>query len=382
MDNTVYYVGGLDSGQKGAVGTHASGIISGLKQNHMHVVGVFLADAMPFESCHEIISVAASKARWSWYRKIIDRIRLVVGVRKARIEGLRYHRFDPFLSPFLVDDNTILEYNDDTVAQVHYALRNGQWGPLAGVIRKLIYPLAFRLAEKRCFRKAAKVVCVTAALGKVVTSVEPSARVIVTPNGSDAVLNEDTLATSCFPDQQIRLAHVGTLTPWDGLLELLDAMADFIGEMGQSALHFDIIGSGSIREKISVRVRELGIEDSVRIRDPVPHGQALQLLHHVDVVPLLKTIDSYGLSPMKFYEAQALGCYLITSDIPHINEISSSEGRVVAFPLERKDICSALSFVFANLPRIRADRVRRARNARERVSWKSRVRDILEATST
>ena len=246
-------------------------------------------------------------------------------------------------------------------------------------MRLLIYPFLFRLSESISFKRSKIVVCVTSGLGSLVKGIQRESKVHVVQNGSSAVFSEDEARFIRGSDNKITLAHVGTLTYWDGLLELLEAVAGFLAVEGDDSIELRVIGNGSALSDISSKIRELGLQSVVRLESPVPHEQAIEILHGVDVVPLLKTIPSYGLSPIKFYEARALGCFLICSDIPHINEIKEGEGIVVPFPLEVDEIIKALIFVRRNLKALKSERLERSRAAREVVSWKARVTEILIA---
>lgn len=373
----VFYVGGLESNQRGAVGTHTSGVIRGFKENGYHVTGIFLEGGTPFEKCDREIIVPASRANFSPIKVVADRVSLIRAARKIEPHELIYHRYDPLLSPFIVTMNTIIEYNDDVVAQVRFAARNGQWSRAGSRIRLIIYPPLFRLAEMFCFRKSKAVVGVTAELCSFIKSLEPRSKPVHIPNGSSAAYDPD-LVQHCSEDKfTLRIAHIGTLTHWDGLIDFLHGIADYRERNPSAALLFRIIGSGNIQKKIQDTVRELGLDDIVRLEPTVSHEDALEILHSVDVVPLLKTINSYGLSPMKYYEALALGCFLICSDIDHINEVPDDSGIVVPFPFTTQDITAALEAAHMRIFEMRSSRPERSRFAQSQHSWQRRIKDLL-----
>lgn len=379
--NRVYYLGGVDSNQRGAVGTHTSGIISGFKLNGYHTVGVFLDGVSPQEQCDSVVLVSTVGAKNPIVSAVMSRYALIRKIKKIDAQELTYHRFDPFLSPFVVRKNTILEYNDDVVAQVRFAAANGQWSKAGRLIRGFIYPTLFRVSERYCFRKVKAVVAVTKGLRKFVLSVEPNAQAIFVLNGSSASYEPENAKPLKDDEGTLRIGHVGTLTHWDGLIDFLKALNIFKNQNPSASVCFRIVGSGNLETTIIETVDRLGLQEAVTIEPSVSHKEALTILHSIDLVPLLKTIDSYGLSPMKYYEALSLGCFLICSDIDHINEVPEDAGIVVPFPFTPEQIASAIESAHRRLNQIRLDRVARAIRAKEENSWKSRVQELLAETS-
>lgn len=102
MAGKIFYIGGSSSDQRGAVGTHTSGIISGLKHNNVSVTGVFFDNALPTESCNEHILIDRPKHWPGPLRKIVERLAIILAASNVPSDALIYHRFDPLLSPFIV----------------------------------------------------------------------------------------------------------------------------------------------------------------------------------------------------------------------------------------------------------------------------------------
>lgn len=373
----VYYIGGMDSNQRGAVGTHTAGIISGFKTNGYRVIGVFLEGRTAHQKCDSEKLAHPSRSRLTLLSSIWSRVSLARKAKSVAGEKLIYHRFDPLLSPFVTTRNTILEYNDDVVAQIRFAAANGQWSPLGTLIRRLLYPTIFRISERYCFRRASVVVCVTDKLRKFVKSLEPRSNAIFIPNGSSAEFRPELEKKDSPADSILRIAHIGTLTHWDGLIELIEAISIFQKRNKTKNVSLCIVGHGNLHPKVLETIDRFGLQDIVTLIDQVTHQTAIEMLHSVDVVPLLKTIDSYGLSPMKFYEALALGCFLICSDIEHINEVKKDEGYVVPYPFTPNIISNAIEYVYNNRDSIRRSRPVRAKRAQFEHSWHKRVSDIL-----
>lgn len=378
MAGKIFYIGGSSSDQRGAVGTHTSGIISGLKHNNVSVTGVFFDNALPTESCNEHILIDRPKHWPGPLRKIVERLAIILAASNVPSDALIYHRFDPLLSPFIVRKNMIFEYNDDVLAQVKFAAAKGGWSRSGRIARMFFYPKIFRLSEKITFRRARLVVCVTESLCDFVRSIEPHANAVFVPNGSDAVFNPDLVSSDFCEKSTIHIAHVGTLTHWDGLMELLSGIVILRREHVDVRFRLSIIGSGDLKADLVSRVSEFGLGDVVFFRDSMSHAEAVKFLHDVDIVPLLKTITSYGLSPMKFYEALSLGCFVLCTDVPHINEIPSDDGVVVGLPLDPAEIASAIKLAYEKKDEIRANRLQRAVRFQASNSWTARVKCILD----
>ena len=379
MKEKMNYIGGLDSNQRGAVGTHTAGIISGFKENGFYTVGYFLEGVTPKEACDEEILVQSSSSKSVLIRAVLSRFALIRRANLIDERELAYHRFDPFLTPFLVSKNTIIEYNDDVLAQVKFAAANGQWSPLGTALRQLFYPVAFRLSERYCFRRARAVVAVTEKLKDFVLSVEPRANAIFIQNGSSAIYHPDSSIDKPLDYSILQIGHIGTLTHWDGLIDFLEGLEIFHKRNPTASVCFRIVGDGNLKPQIEKTIQRKGLEKSIFLEPSVSHADAIKILQSVDLVPLLKTIDSYGLSPMKYYEALALGCFLVCSDIDHINEVPDDSGIVVPFPFTSEDIATALEDVHRRLAQIRSTRKARAQRAQLENSWKNRVREIMSS---
>lgn len=371
----VLYIGGLESAQRGAVGTHTSGVISGFQSNGIEVTGVFLSGCEPHNRPNKTIIVKSSNIPGKIGR-IINRIRIIFAVLLIKEKyDIVYHRYDPILSPFIAKIVDILEYNDDTVSQVLFAQKRGEYNFIGGLLRKIIYPYLFALSERFCFGRSGRVVCVTEGLCDVVRMRNPKSRTVLMPNASLAVYKkkeEDNRG------QQLRIAHVGTLTHWDGILELIEAIKIFIRKYPEKLIKFDIVGSGSLKEQIRKKIIEDKLGKYIFMHEPVSHDEAIDLLHNVDVVPLLKTISDYGLSPIKFYEALCLGRFLICTDIRHISEISTDEGIIVPYPINIEKIVMALVFIHENISIIREREENRSCVAVRKHSWNARIGSLLE----
>lgn len=171
--------------------------------------------------------------------------------------------------------------------------------------------------------------------------------VLVLENASNVEFDAN-LSHSNNSNDVLRLGHIGTLTSWDGLSELINAIYLAIKNDSNIKIKLIIVGYGTEKINLETLVDYLHLKAVITFHDPVPHNEAIELLHNIDVVPLLKTINDYGLSPIKYYESLAVGRTLIVSDIEHINEIPEYIGKVAKYPLDTKDISNILTNLYYN----------------------------------
>lgn len=386
MKKKVLYIGGTAADEKGAIGTHTSGIINSLeKNNSIELFGVFLSDSkpsfLPKESYfHKIKSI--KKNYFSKVKSTIKYSKYIRDIVKATDPDYIYIRYSPFsyLSFYIFNldfsRKVILEYNDIFYEQILFAAKRGEWSSIDKWIRlSKLYKIFVLSVEKLAFRKSYLTVLVTEGLLDYCINIESKANAIVVQNATNIfkVQDSENVGNSC-----LYLAHIGTLTYWDGLEELVDALHIALNINKSFNFNFNIIGDGALKEKLVNKVKALGMNDFINFIEPMPHDKAIKFLEKTDVVPLLKTIDGYGLSPIKFYEAMGSGCYLLSSDIPHINEVPDFVGKVVSFPLEVNEIASDILDIWENIENIRSNKSRIASFAIKNCSWDARVDQIVQ----
>lgn len=376
------YVGWLNAGEQGAVGTHTAGVLRAFDETEgVDLTGVFLRGALPpyLPRRYEAFKAASPSSRLGMLWLLV---RYVAWVRKKirqQAPDFVYVRFDPFFAPCIVRPRSIVEYNDIFLDQIDFVCARGGWTPMGRFLRKSwIYRAVVRFSERTTFGKAGFVVAVTEGLAEYCRRVSSTAKTIVVWNASDAGIEAEVFVPRLGSDEdRLVLGHVGTLTHWDGVDVLLEAIALALRIDPAVRIEFRIVGSGAAESDIKAKIAELKLQGIAGISGPVAHDEARRCLLQVDVVPLLKTISGYGLSPIKFYEALALGRTLIVSDIPHINDLPRFCGAVVGFPLRPEEIALQLVDFHRRRAEIRDCRAEIAAYAAVNHSWKARVKDML-----
>ena len=409
--NIFIYLGGKEICEKGAVGTHSKGIIeavinSGFFDDY-YVIGSNI-DCINNKSIH-LLDIKPSKVnlKLSLYSKYINHNKQVANLYN-NLERLLlsleahnvtlYHRYGIFNSyPIIKKLKTnfpylkiILEYNDLTNEQLKFANSNKQWGFIGGFIRTNYFTQKLiEYREKYCFTKATLNIGVTDALVDYIKLLSPKAKTLVLQNGvSEKLITKHKNKSKIELRKELKLniddfiiAHVGTLTYWDGLLELIDVIAELKSE--NIIVNFIIVGSGSCELKLKELTHKLNLNNQIKFIPPLNHEEALKYIIVADIIPLLKTISSYQLSPMKYYEALGLGKPLIATDIDYINSIKNSDfGIVVSNPLNNDEIKKALIYYYKNKSKLTMLKSKIINYTLNNHTWDIRVKVILKTLNS
>jgi glycosyltransferase involved in cell wall biosynthesis len=149
----------------------------------------------------------------------------------------------------------------------------------------------------------------------------PAERIGVVGNGADPDFFSPHQSE---PQAPPLILYIGTLAPWQGLEELLDASQKLV-----SPFQLRLIGKGNARwqQNLLAKIYQLGLTASVEMLDPLPHSFMPALLDsaQIAVAPLSNTERNQiqGCNPIKIFEYMAAGKAIIAPDLPVIREILS-----------------------------------------------------------
>lgn len=384
----ILYVGSQNASQKGAIGTHTAGIITALNRNmDVHLSGVFTESAISRSLPNNSFFYSEFKAATKMGKlgKLISVFFYANFVRKlANNLGVEYIyvRFDPFFcliaSVLLRRHKLIIEYNDLFLSQVEFAATKGQWkNPFSRNLRRSKAYRGFVLfAERMSFARAHLVVTVTSALLAYCRRMGNNVNGVLIKNATDV-----SIPLSGFTRHRnspvLKMAHVGTLTYWDGLAELFEAISLAYEKSPEFRCEVVVVGDGQMENELLSAVEKLRLEKIVWFYKSMPHSDAIEHLSHCDVVPVLKTIVDYGLSPIKFYEALGAGCHVLASDVPHMNEDIPDYVTNVSVPLDKEEIAEKLIKLHKSVETLRAAKPSVRQYAQLYHSWDSRVETLL-----
>ena len=375
----ILYVGGLNANQKGAIGSHTSGVIKALKNNDkIDLQGLFFKNCLP-HVMPNVYYTFDSSFKVNPISKIIQIISFSLFFRKLVKKNQYdyvYFRFDPFFAPIISRKNAIIEYNDLFLSQIKFAATKNEWSNFGKSLRlSNFYRLYVEFAEKFSFNKSALIVVVTNKLKNYCLQYNADNKILILKNATYKIGYEQYVRES---DEYLTLGHIGTLTYWDGLTELIYGMKSCLELFPECKLRLFLIGEGSMKSEIISLVEQLKMNHIVFIENEVSYDLVPEIYKKIDVVPLLKTIEDYGLSPIKFYEALAYGKSLIVTNIPHINELPDYAGCIVDYPLKIDQIALVLKNMFLNKTKIRINEKQIHDYAMEHHTWDNRIKELIK----
>jgi glycosyltransferase involved in cell wall biosynthesis len=208
-------------------------------------------------------------------------------------------------------------------------------------------------------------------------------KVRVIPNGVDLDLFQEPIdrlspQTVKRLDGRFVIAFLGSLKPWHGIKQLLQAFARLRSTVPSA--HLLVIGEGPMLKEIETAARRLG-PDTVTLCGAVPHEEVPAWLARADVgVAPYPELPGFYFSPLKIVEYLAAGLPVVASGIGQIVDLVKHErtGLIVP-PGDPGALAEALARLYADR-RLRARLGRRARErARQRHGW-CRVAEEIEKT--
>jgi glycosyltransferase involved in cell wall biosynthesis len=173
------------------------------------------------------------------------------------------------------------------------------------------------MAEQRehdTFRTADRIHVVSTALLRYVRSVAPDVPASWIPNGADVSLLR--AAVPCeLPsmDGRIVVGFIGSMKPWHGVDQLLEAFARIHPHNPQTALM--LVGAGPKEAEVIERAGRADMSGHALCTGHVPHAEVPALLSRFDiaVAPYLPVEDFY-FHPLKIVEYLAAGKPVVYSD--------------------------------------------------------------------
>jgi glycosyltransferase involved in cell wall biosynthesis len=154
------------------------------------------------------------------------------------------------------------------------------------------------------------VLATTAWLADLLRSRAPSSqRIELVRNGFDPADFPGEAPPPRPADSPLRLVHTGMLTltrSAEGLFRALQLLREERPALGE-AFEAELVGARESRN--DALVGALGLGDRVRIRDYVPHAEAIATMRGADVLVLIKHVEPRfrGLIPAKLYEYMGAG---------------------------------------------------------------------------
>lgn len=256
---------------------------------------------------------------------------------------------------------------------------------------------ARRLAqETRILREVDGVVAISNALAdELVSRGIARNKITVVPNGIDAAalgapVRDPGIRAELKLEDRFVVGYLGNLDHWrEGIDVLVSALAE-LRARGRGDVVLLIVGDGTRRAAIEAHARHLGVGDGCRFTGRVPHESVGQYYAQMDLFanPRVDERAARYITPLKPFEAMALGIPVLVSDLPALREIvdpprrgaTSPPGdpRLLATAIERliDDPELRLRLGIAGREWVRAERTWAANGPRYRAAYEAIVGPI------
>lgn len=151
-------------------------------------------------------------------------------------------------------------------------------------------------------------------------------KITVLPNGVDTsrftpIPRDEQLARELGVLGKTVIGYIGSILDYEGLELLIDAAAELAAV--RDDFHVLFVGDGAELGKFSERVREEGLEEVITFTGRVPHEEVERYYSLVDITPFprLPLPVCEMVSPLKPFEAMAMGKAIVASDVAALAEI-------------------------------------------------------------
>ncbi|MGO1166243.1 MAG: glycosyltransferase family 4 protein [Janibacter sp.] len=225
-------------------------------------------------------------------------------------------------------------------------------------------------AEAGAMRSAAAVVTLSESMKADIVSreVDPG-HVHVVPNGVDPsafvpVERDEGLSAELGLTDRFVFGYVSNLDHYREGQELLIDAAVELRRRGVPATAL-IVGDGGRRELLEQHARDIDAGDAVHFTGRIPHDDVVQYYAQLDVfvIPRIDERAARLVTPLKPYEAMALGVPLVVSDLPALQEITGAGARGETFVTGDASSLADVLQTLADSPE------RRARLAADARAW-------------
>lgn len=229
--------------------------------------------------------------------------------------------------------------------------------------------------ETDAARQATRVLAITGALrDELVRRGVDEDKIVLVPNGVDTTRfvprsRNEALAAELGLAGRTVIGYVGSILNYEGIDLLIDAAATLRSE--RQDVGFLFVGDGAELSEYQERVEREGLADTVIFTGRVPHEQVEDYYSVIDIAPFprMPLPVCEMVSPLKPFEAMAMGKSVVVSDVAALTEIVD-DGRTGL--IHRKGDASSLTHALRSLV---DDPSLRARLADEGLEWVRKHRD-------
>lgn len=240
---------------------------------------------------------------------------------------------------------------------------------------------AERVAE-RVFNRASSLVAVSDEVAHYLRGYRKNRDGIhVIPNAINPKNYPDNALSNIAFSPRFTVGFLGTLKPWHGVSDLVEAFARFHYQSPETRLV--IVGDGPERENIESMIVSLDLEEAVQMKGAMPHDQVPSVLRTWDVaVAPYPDISNFYFSPLKIFEYMAAGLPVVASDIGQIKDLVQNESNgLLCPPGDLNALVLALHFLKEN-PVLRRRLGTQARaTVLDHFTWDKVAKEVLKIAS-
>ncbi|CAB4945377.1 unannotated protein [freshwater metagenome] len=188
----------------------------------------------------------------------------------------------------------------------------------------------------------------------------PASRISLVPNAVDPEEFKPLVRDSAMVERlgltkdHLIIGYVSSLSSYEGVDLLIEAVARLKRENPKKKLALVVVGGG----KELPRLRELAAAtkfSEIMLLGQVPHNEVTSYYSIIDifVVPRLPYEVCHLVTPLKPYEAMAMGKTLVMSDVRALAAIAAESKAAVTFEAGNPDSLKDLLLELANNPKLR-----------------------------
>ena len=205
------------------------------------------------------------------------------------------------------------------------AVANGRWLRNGPAYRR------FQAYETKVLRKADAVVCISETLKQeaIGRGVEPT-KISVVTNAVDKTIGDNTTESSLYQQSIDSLnrastttviGYIGSLREMEGVDQTAEAVAN-LNNNGHDVRLFVLTGQSG-QQELRNYCAKLGLSDNAVICGPVPHEEVAAFYDLIDIFVVSRPDSRVTrlVTPLKPFEAMAMGRAVIASRLPALQEI-------------------------------------------------------------